>query len=165
MRRFDDDPEVIAERRARDRYAGADRDEGKNYAGATFRPPAIVAGWACRARCGRFVPVTDAAVAARETSNAKLRDRGEREVGEDEIVFCGPCIRRAAPDRGEAKRRQIDEMAALIRELKTLVDNDLRERAVVARIRQLGHPDVDGLLRAVRDGRKKPGAPGGRSDL
>jgi hypothetical protein len=50
-------------------------------------------------------------------------------------------------------RRHADAMAAAIRELKTLVDNDLRERALIARLRELGHPDVDGLVRAVREGR------------
>lgn len=70
----------------------------------------------------------------------------------------------SAKEQGDANRRHVDEMAALIRELKGLINNDLRERSLVARIRQLGHPDVDGLRKAVRDARKKPGAPGRRND-
>ena len=158
-----DDPEVLAERRTRDRHGGAHRPEGDGYAPAIERPSPIVAGWACRSGCGRFVPVDDAGVGARDHANAQLRRRGEPELGEHEIVFCAACKQRSAPDRGQAKRRQADEMAALIRELKTLVDNDLRERSIVARIRQLGHPDVDGLLKAVRDGRNKPATAGRRT--
>lgn len=147
------DPEVLADQRARSRYGGADRGVPDDYEPGTRRPPAIVAGWACRAGCGRFVPVDDVAIAALASSNATLRKRGEPELGVHEIVFCAACKHRAAPDRGEAKRRSTDETARLIAELKTLVDNDLRERSIVARLRDLKHPDVDGLLRAVRDAR------------
>jgi len=56
-------------------------------------------------------------------------------------------------EQGVVNRRTVDETAALIRELKTLIDNDLRERSILARLRDLGHPDVDGLRRAIADGR------------
>lgn len=147
------DPEILADARARARFGGAHRDEGASYAPAVVRPPAIVAGWACRARCGRFVPVDDAAVSALASNNATLRRRGEPELGEHEIVFCPSCKHRAAPDRADALRRRVDETAKLIAELKTLVDNDLRERGILARLRDLGHPDVDGLRKAIADGR------------
>lgn len=151
--RFVDDPEVIADARARARYGGADRPVPESYGPATRKPRAIVAGWACRARCGRFVPVDDAAIDALESNNATLRRRGEPELGVHEIVFCPSCKARAAPDRAASLRRRVDEQAALIRELKTLIDNDLRERSIVARLRDLGHPDVDGLRKAIAESR------------
>lgn len=151
--RYEHDPEIVADARARARFGGADRGVPENYPPGTHRPPAIVAGWACRSGCGRFVPVTDAAVAARDSANDQLRRRGEPELGEHEILFCPSCKHRAAPDRADALRRRVDDIAKLIAELKTLVDNDLLERSVLARLRDLGHPDVDGLMRAVRESR------------
>lgn len=62
-------------------------------------------------------------------------------------------IKPTAAEQGAANRRTVDETAALIRELKTLVDNDLRERGILARLRDLGHPDVEGLRKAIADGR------------
>lgn len=56
-------------------------------------------------------------------------------------------------EQGEANRRTADAIAALVRELNGLIDNDLRERSVLARLRELGHPDVDGLAKAIADGR------------
>lgn len=147
------DPEILADQHARARYGGAHRDEGDGYAPARARPPAIVAGWACRARCGRFVPVDQGAIAAREDANALMRRRGEPELGVHEIVFCPACKAGSAPDRAAALRRQSDLIAGAVRELKTLVDNDLRERSLVARLRELGHPDVGALLRSVRASR------------
>lgn len=148
------DPEILADQHRRARVAGGhDREleaEPVRPFGA-FGP--VVAGWACRARCGRFVPVDDAAIAALANANATLRRRGEPELGVHEIVFCPACKHRAAPDRADALRRSSEEMGRLIVELKSLVDNDLRERSIVARLRELHHPDVDALLRAVRESR------------
>jgi hypothetical protein len=151
--RYELDPEILADQHRRARYGGADRGVPDDYPPGRARPPAIVAGWACRAGCGRFVPVDDAAVAARDSANGQLRRRGEPELGVHEIMFCPACKHRAAPDRADALRRRVDETAKLIAELKTLVDNDLRERSLVARLRDLGHPDVDGLRKAIAESR------------
>lgn len=64
-------------------------------------------------------------------------------------------IKPTPEEQGAANRRAVDEMAALIRELKSLVDNDMRERSICARLRDLGHPDVEGLRKAIADGRAK----------
>lgn len=151
------DPEIIADMRARNRVAGGlDRPievAPKGPLGGAWAPPEIVEGWACRARCGRFVPATAEALARWADANRALQRRGLEPIGKHEVLFCASCKSKHAPERGDARRRQADAMADAIRELKGLVDNDLRERSLIARLRDLGHPDVDGLVRAVRESR------------
>jgi hypothetical protein len=144
------DPEVIADLRLR---AASERSRGNGDPTLSYRAPVLVEQWPCRGKCGATVPVDEAGVHARNKANAQLARRGEPELGKHEIAFCPACKAKYAPARGDAMRRHADAMAAAIRELKTLVDNDLRERALIARLRELGHPDVDGLVRAVREGR------------
>lgn len=146
------DPEILADFGLR---ARTERDPSRTAQDPTlaWQPAVLVERWACRGKCGASIAVDDAAVHARDKLNEQLRKRGEPEVGAHEIAFCPACKQRGAPLRGEANRRTADAIAALVRELKGLIDNDLRERSVLARLRELGHPDVDGLAKAIADGR------------
>jgi hypothetical protein len=142
------DPEIIADLRKR---AATEHDATRSRGDGVYdwSPAAIVEQWPCRT-CGlAMVGVTAEQVEAREVFNRKLRARREQEIPKSAVVFCEACLERARQLGAERRARERVEMAALIRELRSLVDNDLREKSILARLRVLGHPDVDELQRAA----------------
>lgn len=154
MRRFDDDPEVIAEQRARDRYAGADRPEGETYAAATYRAPAIVEHWPCR-RCGvAMVPVTQDAIDSLAMWNRQLATRGEAPISKAKVVFCASCAGPAHAERAERIAADARAVAKLRAELLTLVDNDLRERVIADQLRKHGLSAAE-VAELIRDAKHR----------
>ena len=153
MSRDEIDPEDLADLRLR---ASSERDSTRTRGDGTYEwsPAALVEEWPCR-NCGTaLVGVTAEQVSARAMFNTMLRRQNERVIDTDEVVFCPPCLDLARASGVERRRRAINETELLIRQLKTLSDeNDPRERSILARLRDLGHPDVEGLRKAIADGR------------
>lgn len=154
MKRFDADPEVIAEQRARDRYAGADRPEGETYAAATYRAPAIVEHWPCR-RCGvAMVGVTADAIERLDMFNRQLARQGEPPIPKNKIVFCPACSGPAHAERAERIAADARAVAKLRAELLTLVDNDLRERVIADQLRKHGVSAAE-VAELIRDAKHR----------
>lgn len=146
----DMDPEVIADlalraANLRDRNRGKDADAVYDWT-----DPPIVESWPCRGKCGATVGVTQHAVDALRVANEKLRARGEPEI--EHVTFCAACTSRLKADAAERRARNEATMAAMIRELRAGVTTE-KERAILARLRAMHHPDVDGLARLLAERR------------
>ena len=144
------DPETIADlalRNAnlRDRNRGKDADAIYDWS-----DPPIVESWPCRGKCGATVGVTQHAVDTLAQANERLRARGEPEI--QHVTFCAACTSRLKAEASERRARNEATMAAMIRELKTGVAPE-RERDILARLRAMHHPDVDGLARLLAERR------------
>lgn len=138
------DPEQLADLRLR---SASEHDRGRS------RTTARVMGgddpaerWPCRRCTIAMVEVNATTVAALESSNALLAKRGERMIPKSQVVFCSTCEPIARRERAERYDRERAEIAELIRELRSLIDNDLREASIAARLRELGHANVPALL-------------------
>lgn len=146
----DMDPEVIADlalraANLRDRNRGKDADEVYNWT-----EPPIVASWPCRGRCGATVGVTQHAVDALTQANERLRGRGEPEI--EHVTFCEACTSRLKAEAAERRARRDATMTAMIRELRAGVSPE-KERDILAKLRAMHHPDVDGLARLLAERR------------
>jgi hypothetical protein len=149
------DPEIAADMRLR---ADTERHRDPKPAKYSWTSPAIVEHWPCR-MCGvAMVGVTAEAAAARDHANQILVSRREPEIAKSQIVFCDRCTPVAKAQREERHRKAREETAAVIRELRSLVDNDLRERVLVDRLRELGQPDIAHVLADARAHRRAAAA-------
>lgn len=144
------DPEVIADlalrsANLRDRSRCKDADAVYDWT-----DPPIVASWPCRGRCGAQVGVTQHAVDTLAQANERLRARGEPEI--QHVTFCAACVTRFKAEAAERRARNEATMAAMIRELKAGVSPE-KERDILAKLRSMHHPDVDGLARLLAERR------------
>lgn len=141
----DEDPEVVADRRLQ---AATIRQRGGKHEGASYRPPVIVAEWPCRA-CKKPYGVTEDAVEAYETWNRELARRGDVPLDSKAIVFCDSC-RAVYTDTAPSRRRgQVERMRPVIQQLKRS-NSPEQEYALLKQLDAWGHPDVPGLVGAIR---------------
>lgn len=141
------DPEVLADLRLRE---STERDRAPaNAAIYDWRRPQFCGAWPCRT-CSTLVPVQASDLENVAMWNRILKARGEEPIEVERVMFCDDC-RALHKDRGAGKRREQNErLAEEIRKLKAAPDPD-RERATINTLRDLGHPDVDGLLHELRE--------------
>lgn len=160
-RDYDPDPEVIADLQLR---AASERDRNRerpeSYA---WSPPKIVGQWKCRnPQCSGLADVPEIAMERWLAFSEQLRARGETTLDPSKILYCVSCLaayKASAPDRRQA---QVARMAVAIRTLKEAGDAT-RERDLVGQLEQWGHPDVDGLVKAITERRaSESGRPGKR---
>lgn len=146
----DMDPEAIADLALRAANL-RDRNRGKD-ANAVYdwTEPPIVASWPCRGKCGASVGVTQHAVDALRVANEKLRALGEPEI--EHVTFCSACTLRLRAEAAERRARNEATMAAMIRELRAGTSPE-KERDILAKLRAMHHPDVDGLARLLAERR------------
>lgn len=147
----DIDPEVLRDLQLRSRTS-QDRGDGDPTL-TRWSPPPAIETWSCRGGCGARIEITREGIDARDAMNAELRRRGEQPVQDDEIAWCPRCKARHDRERAQVTARSRTEVSRLTAELRTLVDNDLRERPILARLRQLGE-DADRILADVRAQRR-----------
>lgn len=144
--RDDIDPEDLADRQLR---AASERDTKRTREPARIGATDVAAKWLCRRCRSAMVDVSSDVVHGLEVSNRQLRTRGEPEIQTHQVVFCEACTPIARRERAERIARESAESAKLIRELNSLIDNDLREASIAARLRELGH-NVPALLREAK---------------
>lgn len=150
-REYEPDPEVIADLQLR---AATERDRSRSRPESyEWSPPKIVGKWKCRnPECAGFADVPEIAMERFFAFSAQLRSRGEGSLDPTKILYCEPCqaaYKASAPDR---RRAQVERMAVEIRKLKESGD-PTRERDLIAQLEEWGHPDVDGLVKAITDRR------------
>lgn len=153
------DPEVAADLALRDstsRERGGMSRDGFAAAIRAAAPSKTIDKVPCRARCGRLADWTQEAQDAFDTFNRKLIAEREAPLDKTRIVFCGECRGSGSKLSADANRKHADKLAELIRELKDEPPpNPRRERELLEAIKGLNHPDVDGLIQAIRDKRAK----------
>jgi hypothetical protein len=140
----DEDPEVIEDLQLRARTM---RERSGNRE-AQYTAPVFVSEWACRA-CRELVPITADAMENWQRFNRMLAARNEAAIRTSEIVFCDRCrveFRRTAPER---RRGQVERMRPVIIKLKRS-SNPEEEREAIKQLETYGHPDVNGLVAAIR---------------
>jgi len=114
--------------------------------------PDVVTKWQCRT-CRKLVDVTAAAVLAMERFSAELMRRGDKHLDTRTIVQCDECkatdIAKQAARNGAHRER----MADVIRRLKAARQPE-QERELIKQLEALGHPDITGLVQAIRERRE-----------
>lgn len=157
------DPEVRADLELRD-SSMRDRTRSRGAGIYDWKPPVAVETWPCRRpNCDGEYPVDSDAVEYLAMFNGQLATRGEIPIARSEIGYCQACrdeYKRSAPDR---RRGQVDRMREAIQKLKASPDPD-NEHDLIRQIRDWHHPDVDGLLKTLRD-KLKANKKSGRADL
>jgi hypothetical protein len=124
-----------------------------------FGDPKPIAQRSCRG-CGQPCDVTETGMAALKMGQRFLLKRGEEPMDERRIFACERCEMRVRDAIGQSNREKVDEMAAIIRDLKESIDPP-SETAMLERLAQLHHPDIPGLLRAISE-RKAAEKQGGK---
>lgn len=123
-----------------------------------FGDPEAVTTRACRG-CGAQAPVTSTGMDALRQCNAILMARDEMPLNETRIFACERCELKVRDAAAQANRDRVEEMRAIILDLKESVDPP-SEKTMLDRLAQLGHPDIPGLLHAI--GESKAEKKGGR---
>lgn len=150
------DPEVLADLHLR---AATEREPTRMRDMPTWKPAAIVDHVPCRNRCGRVVEWTDEAEHAFETWNRILLAKRDAPLDKTRIVFCDACRMSGVQPGADRNRKQHEMLRERIRYLKQSANPD-GETKVIDEIKKLGHPDVPGLLEALRQ--KREAKSGGR---
>lgn len=152
---YQQDPEVIADLQLR---AATLRDRSRAREMPAFEAAKFVDSWPCRA-CKQPVPVTDDGVDRYQVFNRQLARLGQERLDHTKIMFCDSCrneYQRTAADR---RRGQVDRMAVVIKKLKASTKPE-EEREMIKQLEAWHHPDVSGLVQAIRnrlDGTKAKG--------
>lgn len=145
MGEFEQDPEVVADLQLR---AATLRERGRAREMPAYEPSKIVDRWPCRA-CKQPVEVTEDGVDRYQVFNRQLARQGEERLDHTKILFCDSCrveYQRTAADR---RRGQVERMAVVIRQLKSS-NKPEEERLMIKQLEAWGHPDVTGLVQAIR---------------
>ncbi len=153
----EDDPEVLADLELREHTARTRPRVSDAQFAAKLRDaavPRIIDKVPCRARCGRMADWTEEAQDAYDTFNRKLLSMRDAELDKSRIVFCDECRKRGVAMRAEDNRKHVDLVAAKIRALKATTNPD-EERQLIKELHQLHHPDMNGLVEAIRQAREK----------
>jgi hypothetical protein len=141
----DEDPEVVADLRLRASSARARPDNGP----VAWRQPVIVATWPCRnGACRKPVQVTADGLAAAESARRRYPD-----IADHELVVCDACREMLNAHASIVCRRRVDGLADKIREYKATRDPH-RMAELERELEKARHPDVPGLVQAVRDRRE-----------
>lgn len=148
---FEQDLEVAYDLalRARTERDRRPAEQATSINGVGWKRPEFVGAWHCRT-CNELVPIQEADMEHVAIWNRRLRARGEEPIDTSRIVFCDPCREKHREAAPEKRRTEVMRMSEVIRELKSSPDPD-RELATIRTLRDLGHPDVDGLLSALRE--------------
>lgn len=111
--------------------------------------PRDVTRWQCRA-CRSLVGITADALELFEKFNDVLIRRGEPHLDNRQIVFCRDCRVPYRQKLAEHNTKRVAEMREVIRRLKGS-RNPEAERAAIKQLETWGHPDVPGLVQAIRN--------------
>lgn len=153
------DPEVAADLalRASSQF-DTDRTRGAvGVSGARWSPPKFVTQWPCRGKCGVLVDVDEFTVEVFAKFNRVLRQRDEQPLDASAIVFCDACRDQGKALAAQRNRQKVDAIGNAIRELKELAAQPEtprsleQQRDILMKLRKHGHPDVDGLVLAIRE--------------
>lgn len=149
------DPEALADLALR---ARTERERPSKPL-SPWQPSPTVGHWSCHGKCGAMVPITDLTVERWQFFNRMLAKRGDENGNREpldvnDLVFCADCRAKGEAMIPAGRRMQHDAMAASIRKLKAS-KNPAGETELLARIRKLGHPDVDAMLAAIVEKRRK----------
>lgn len=139
------DPEVVADLRLR---AATMRDTSRGSDPYDWKPPKLVGGQLLCRTCKIPVAVTEDTIERWWMFNGILRKRNEQPIAPDQIVFCDECVVEHKKHSADTRRREVDLLASMIRQLKE-TDDPQRERELIAQLRVQRHPDVDGLVAAI----------------
>lgn len=149
------DPEVEADLRKR---SASERDPSRTRTAVSPMGGSVVTAWPCAATgCTETVLVTEDAVFTLDVFNAELEKRGEAPIAP--AAFCPPHAAQRNRVGANALEGRRDETRELVRQVRNS-SNAHGEVAAIARLRRLGHPDVDGLLQALAEkpGRRRRGS-------
>jgi hypothetical protein len=156
----EEDPEVIADLQLRaytERARTGLSDAAFGQAIRQAATPRIVGQVPCRGRCGSTCDWTAEAEEQFAMFNRELLRRREAPLDKTRIVFCQRCIDSAAPIRATEARKHVEYIADLIRRVKAS-GNPEGERDLLEKLKKANHPDIPGLLEALRaKGTKQPG--------
>ena len=142
---WEEDPEVVADLRLRSSTARSRQDNGP----VAWRAPVIVATWPCRnGACRKPVQVTADGLAAAESARRRYPD-----IADHELVVCDACQAMLNAHASVVCRRRVESLAKLIREYKETRDPH-RMAELERELEKARHPDVPGLVQAVRDRRE-----------
>jgi hypothetical protein len=154
------DPEVEADIALRERTVRERRGMSETGFAEAIREaatPRIVDQVPCRGRCGGLCDWTAEAEEQFAMFNRELLRRREAPLDKTRIVFCQACIDRAAPIRATEARKHVEYIADLVRRVKAS-SNPEGERELLEKLKKASHPDIPGLLEALRTrGQKQPG--------
>lgn len=161
MSREELDPEVVADLQLR---AATERDRSRSREMPQWSPSVVLTHVPCRKRCGSLVEWNDAAEERFVAFNRMLEARGEAPLDKTKILFCDKCrvLRRQAV--ADHNRKQVDLTGEVIRDLRRASNPD-GERDLIAKLRELGHPDIDGLLETLRTRNKTQSGKRTKGDL
>lgn len=145
-RDYDLDEEVEADRQLRNSSL---RDSSRSGEPPRWTKPDTAAEWPCRnGACRVRVEVTADALEQMAMFNRILRERGEPEITESEVVVCDACRRLLATHEAAQRDKRNERTTQIIRALKQSgMPRD--EHELLAELRKLHHPDVPGLLEAL----------------
>lgn len=144
------DFEVVADLRFR---AQSERDQTRTRGHELYSQtkPKFVEMWRCRVPgCLKFYPVTQDALDSLAVFGAQLERLGDARLDPHQVGYCDSCraeYKRTGADRA---RKRVERMANAIREIKASSTPTV-ERTLIEQIRQWGHPDVDGLVKALAE--------------
>ncbi len=141
------DPEVIADLRLR---AQTERERGNRAAAApVWTPPVIVDSWPCRhPQCSVRVDVTQDVVDQLAVFNGYLRRRNERPIPTDAVVVCDTHRLALTAYRTEQLDKKRTAMTEAVQKLKAS-PNARAEHELLAELKRMHHPDIDGLLQSL----------------
>jgi len=149
------DPEVLADQYRRELIArDAHREESPAKNPLAKSRPVYVGAWKCR-KCDALVPIQESDMDFLATWNDVLRARGEAPIDPHSVMFCDACrtkykSRDFQLDRARGNRDRTERLAEAIRRIKGAANPD-GEHETIRALRELGHPDVDGLLSLLRE--------------
>jgi hypothetical protein len=165
----DEDPEVVADLKLR-AYSMRDSSRSGDAGVYDWKPPVVATQWKCRTPpCKEFVDVTTDTLERWQIFNAQLKSKGERPLESHTILRCPSCTAEYNRIQPQRLRKRVDRMASVIQQLKA-GDKNIRYRTndgdvttdelgAIKQLREWGHPDVDGLVQALREKKsanKKP---------
>lgn len=147
----DEDPEVVADIRLR---AATEHDGTRTRPSKlAWSPPAIVDRWPCKTGCGAMVDVPIDAVHALEVFNAQLKRQRERPIAPSQIMVCAKCKVVLLEQEAEEKRTRTERVAHHVAALSASHGPPTEERGILEQLKRWGHPDPEGLAKAIADRR------------
>ena len=133
--------------------------------------PVIHSHVPCRGRCGSVVAWTQEAEDTFQMFNRQLASSMDAPLDKTKIAFCDKCRKYGANLAADRNRKAANATADLIRELRGgtkapeppgPAPTPEKERDIIEKLRALGHPDIEGLTRTIRDARESKSAKSSR---
>lgn len=159
---YDPDPEVLADLHLR---ASSERDASRTRGDGVYdwRRNDTADVWGCRSSsCSGTVDVGQEVVDGLEVFNRRLREQREAQIEPHRVAFCADCRAMGAKLAAERNRKHVDALAELIRRLAADPPPSLPdEYDLIEKIKLMRHPDVEGLIGAIR-ARREQARPGAR---